>query len=202
MKKTRPLAVSLLFGLLLALTGGSALAQGDSKAMVLVAQPTLGAAYAQTVLVVVPAGETGHVGFIINRPLKQTLGAIFPEHAPAQKVIEPVRFGGPVMVDTVFAVVRAPAAPGGESQRLFGDLFLASRAADIDRIIEHSPNDARYFVGFVGWRPGELEAEIARNYWYVIEPQADLLFREDLQGLWRELVNRLGVAPGPGQRAI
>jgi putative transcriptional regulator len=106
------------------------------------------------------------------------------------------------MVDMVFAVVCAHAAPGGESQRLFGDLFLASRAADIDRIIEHSPNDARYFVGFVGWRPGELEAEIARNYWYVIEPQADLLFREDLQGLWRELVNRLGVAPGPGQRAI
>lgn len=186
----------------LLLVSAPAAAQTDGKALMLVAKPTLTAAYSQTVLLVVPLGDTEHVGFIINRPLEQTLSAIFPDHAPARKVVDPVRFGGPVMADTIFAVVRSPGGPGGETQRLFGDLFVASRAADIDRIIEQTPNEARYFVGFVGWRTGELEAEIARGFWYVIDPQADLLFRKDTRDLWRELVVRFGVAPAPGQRAL
>jgi len=191
-----------LAALILAFGPGQARGQSEGKALMLVAKPSLGAAYAQTVLLVVPISETEHLGFIINRPLKQTLANIFPDHAPAQKVVDPVRFGGPVMADTVFALVRAARAPGNETQRLFGDLFIASRATDIDRIIEQTPNDARYFVGFVGWRPGELNAEIAKGFWYVIEPQADLLFRQETQDLWRELVRRLGGEPTPGQRAL
>ena len=174
----------------------------ESKVMMLVAKPTLAAAYSQTVLLVVPLGETEHVGFIINRPLEASLSTIFPEHAPAKKVVDPVRFGGPVMADTVFALVRSKSGPGGDVQRLFADLFVASRAADIDRIIEKTPNDARYFVGFVGWRPGELQAEIDKGFWYVIDPQAELLFRKDTQEMWRELVRRLGFEPNPGQRAL
>ena len=178
--------------------GGSA-----GKALMLVAKPELGAAYSQTVLLVVPLGEAEHVGFIINRPLNASLAAVFPDHAPAKKVVDPVRFGGPVMADTIFALVHSSGAgPGGETQRLFGDLFVASRATDIDRIIEQTPNDARYFVGFVGWRAGELDAEIAKGYWYVIDPQEDLLFRKDQRGIWRELVRRLGFEPNPHQSAL
>ena len=97
-----------------------------------------------SVLVVVPFGDGEHLGFIINRPLELSLGSMFPEHAPSRKVIDPVHFGGPVMVDTMFAVLRAPRNPGGESLPLFADLFVASRADDIDRIIEQTPDDARF----------------------------------------------------------
>ena len=169
----------------------------------LVAKPELGAAYSQTVLLVVPLGAAEHVGFIINRPLDAPLSAIFPDHAPAKQVVDPVRFGGPIMADTVFALVHsAGTGPGGDTQRLFGDLFVASRATDIDRIIEKTPNDARYFVGFVGWRAGELDAEIAKGFWYVIDPQEDLLFRKDQRAIWRELVRRLGFEPNPHQSAL
>jgi len=177
-------------------------AQSEGKALMLVAKPTLAEAYSQTVLIALPMGDHEHVGFIINRPLEQSLGSLFPEHAPAKKVVEPVRFGGPVMADTVFAVVRSRRAPGGDSQRLFGDLFVASRAEDIDRIIEQTPNEARYFVGFVGWRAGELDAEIAKGFWYVLDPQAELLFRKDTHELWRDLIHRLGIEADPAQRAL
>lgn len=176
--------------------------KAEGKALMLVAKPSLSAAYSRTVLVAIPLGDGEHIGFIINRPLEQSLAAIFPDHAPARKVVDPVRFGGPVMADTVFALVRSPRGPGGETQRLFGDLFVASRASDIDRIIEQTPNEARYFVGFVGWRQGELDAEIAKGFWYVIDPEPDLLFRSDQGGLWRELVRRLGFEPNPSQRAL
>ena len=37
---------------------------------------------------------------------------------------------------------------------------------------------------------GQLEAEIAREDWYVLPSSADVLFRRDTSDLWRELVER------------
>jgi putative transcriptional regulator len=204
MKKTRPLqAIAVLAAMLLALLGGTARAQEEARPLLLVAKPGLRAAYSQTVLVAVPFGRGEHIGFIINRPLELSLGSMFPEHQPSRKVLDPVHFGGPVMANTVFAVVRSPSAPGGEAMRLFGDLFVASRAEDIDRIIEQTPNDARYYVGFVGWRAGELDAEIAKGFWYVLDAEPELMFRKNEEGLWRELVRSLGVEPtDAGARAL
>lgn len=187
---------------LLALAG-AAYAQDEAKPLMLVAKPSLRAAYSQTVLVAVPFGRGEHIGFILNWPLELSLGSMFPEHLPSRKVIDPVHFGGPVMANTVFAVVRSPNAPGGEAMRLFADLFVASRAEDIDRIIEHTPNDARYYVGFVGWRAGELDAEIAKGFWYVLDPEPEFLFRKNGQDMWRDLLRSLGIEPAhPGARAL
>jgi putative transcriptional regulator len=204
MKKTRPLqAIALVAAMLLALLGGAAQAQDEARPVMLVAKPGMRAAYSQTVLVAVPFGRGEHIGFIINRPLELSLGSMFPEHAPSRKVIDPVHFGGPVMVNTMFAVMRSPSAPSGDWLPLFADLFVASRAEDIDRVIEHTPNDARYYVGFVGWRAGELDAEIAKGFWYVLEPDPEHVFRKNEEGLWRELVRSLGIEPAnPGGRAL
>ena len=48
------------------------------------------------------------------------------------------------------------AAPGEGTRPRMKDLYIAFRAATIDKVIEQTPHDARYFVGYVGWRPGEL----------------------------------------------
>src|SRR3972149_2419147 len=47
---------------------GAARAQEVGKPLLLVASPEMKAFYAHTVLVAVPAGESGHLGFILNRP--------------------------------------------------------------------------------------------------------------------------------------
>jgi putative transcriptional regulator len=147
---------------------------------------TAGAAQA---LIAVPAGER-HLGFIVNRATDVKLATLFPEHAPSAKVADPVYFGGPEMVDALFAVVRHN--PGPDAVRLFGELFVVSSSKAIDRVIEQTPNDARYFAGFVGWQPGELAKEIDAGYWYVTDPDPTLFFRHDTGALWQELIQRLG----------
>lgn len=181
-------------------------ARPDAKPMMLVAKRALEPPYGQTVLLVVPVGRAEHVGFILNRPLEQKMSTLFPDSGPAKKVIDPVRFGGPVMSDTVFAIAASPDDPNRESLPLFDDVVVAASAAVITRIMEQNPNDARYFIGFVGWQPGELDAEIARGFWHVIEPRPDLVFRRDSTGMWQELVEPLEksdrgrAARGPLQR--
>ena len=70
-------------------------------------------------------------------------------------------------------------------------LYLATQGTVVDEIIEKTPNDARYFVGYVAWRPGELRQEIDRGLWHVLEADEDMVFRKDTgDSLWEELLRR------------
>jgi len=69
---------------------------------------------------------------------------------------------------------------------------VTGNGKNIDRIIEQTPNDARYFAGFVGWTSGELAKEIEAGYWYVGAPDAALVFHKNTGAMWEELVTRLG----------
>ena len=186
-----------LLACLLAVGANAAHAQDDLKPILLVASPTLQGAYQQTTLIAVPV-DGRYFGFILNRATGVKLSTLFPGHAPSAKVAAPVYFGGPEMNDALFAVV--PRNPGEEALPLFGELFVTNRAAAIDRIIEQTPNEARYFAGYVGWAPGELTSEIERGLWYVTEPDASLIFRTDTSGMWEELVKRLGKKHPPPRR--
>jgi putative transcriptional regulator len=169
-------------------------AEDPAGPMVLVASPDLQGPYRHTALLAVPMGDK-HVGFILNRATDATLAKAFPEHTPSAKVVDPIYFGGPEATDAIFALLRRD--PGQPSIRLFGDLFMTANGDSIDRIIEQTPNDARYFVGFVGWRPGELAKEIEAGYWYVADPDAALVFHKDTGAMWDELVTRLGNGHAP-----
>jgi putative transcriptional regulator len=179
----------LLLPVLLGLFAGVARAQDEDDAVLLVANPAFrDLEYRQTVLLAAPAPNGGHVGVIINRPTKRSLGSLFPEHEPSKKVVEPVYYGGPFSRGALVALVRADTAPGAGTVPLMKNLYLAFRANTIDHVIETTPNDARYFVGYVGWRPGELRSEIDRGLWSVQSASIDTVFRKDTEGLWEELL--------------
>jgi putative transcriptional regulator len=166
-------------------------AQLQEDAMLLVAHPAFrDLEYRQTVLLAAPAPNGGHVGVILNRPTKRSLGSLFPEHEPSKKVLDPVFYGGPFSRGALVALVRADHAPGAGSVLLMRNLYLAFRANTIDHVIETTPNEARYFVGYVGWRPGELKSEIDRGLWSVMNADSDTIFRKDTDGLWEELLQQ------------
>jgi putative transcriptional regulator len=176
-----------LIGLLVA--SAMAAAQGQDEAVILVAHPAFrDLEYRQTVLIAAPAPNGGHVGVILNRPTRRSLGSLFPEHEPSKKVADPVYYGGPFSRGALVALVKADSAPGAGSVLLMKNLYLAFRANTIDHVIETTPNEARYFVGYVGWRPGELKNEIDRGLWSVTGADLDLIFRKETEGLWEELL--------------
>ena len=179
----------LVFVLLL---GASGLLRAEELAepIILVAKPELrDKLYGSAILVVTPLGGDQHVGFIVNRPTTTSLGAVFPEHGPSQKVVDPVYLGGPVGTQLIFAMVQRPDSPGGNSLAVMPGLFVAFDAEVVDHIIESEADHARFRAGLVAWRPGELQAEIEAGAWYVLEPDPALVMRKP-EGLWEELVRR------------
>ncbi len=177
------------FVLALTLTLGATAARPQAEdAMILVAHPAFrDMEYRQTVIIAAPAPNGGHVGVILNRPTRRSLGSLFPEHEPSKKVLDPVFYGGPFSRGALVALVRANAPPGPGSVLLMKNLYLAFRANTIDHVIETTPNEARYFVGYVGWRPGELKSELDRGIWSVTGAELDTVFRKETDSLWEEL---------------
>ena len=175
-----------------------------SAAVTLVATPRLiDPDYRATVLLAVPIENNRHVGIIINRPTGRSLASLFPEHAPSKLVHDPVYFGGPMLRQAIFAVVHTDHTPGPGSIQMMSELFLATRGAVVDHIIEEIPNQAHYFVGRVEWRPGELRQEVDRGLWYVLDADPELVFRKDPGRLWEDLLRRArAVTARPGGQAL
>jgi len=164
--------------------------EGGDDTMILVAKRQLNdQLYGSTILIVKPLGEDRHVGFILNKPTQMTLGKLFPNHAPSQKVTSPVYLGGPFNSQVIFAMVQRHDSPGGRSVRIAQDLYLAIDSQVVDKIIETDPEHARFFAGMVLSKPGELADEMKRGLWYTLDPRADLVLHK-ADGLWEELVGR------------
>lgn len=160
----------------------------DAEPVILVASENLAdPVYARTVLIAKPVGGQMHVGIILNKQTDRTLASLFPEHEPSKLVQEKVFFGGP-MSRTAVAALTQVSQPSAEGVISFSnDLYFVLHVETIDSIIEKAPNAARYFVGNVIWRPGELDAELERGLWDVLPMSSDIALRKDIQRMWRDL---------------
>src|SRR5260221_8950945 len=147
--------------------------------------------YGSTIVLARPVGGGGHVGFIVNKPTKLNLSELFPEHEASKKVADPLFLGGTVDMNLVFALVEEHGSRKDGSIRIAPDLFFAYETKAVDRIIESESDHARFFLGMVVWRPGQLDEELDHGLWYVDEPEAKLVLRRKTDGLWEELLLRL-----------
>jgi putative transcriptional regulator len=172
--------------------------------IILVAKPELtDPVFARTVLIATPLPSGLHVGVILNRPTDKLLTSLFPQHAPSKQVRDPVYFGGPMLPDVLVALVTGNGAAAKGALKLGEGLFLVAQGEAIDNVIEKTPNAAHYFVGTVVWRPGELDAELRRGFWSVLDVEQDIVFARKPQDLWQELrrkSNGLRVQVRPGMR--
>jgi putative AlgH/UPF0301 family transcriptional regulator len=181
--------LSLIAALVLALAAPLAWSTDLTDTVLLVAKRDLrDRVYGNTVLIVRPLGEARHIGFIVNKPTTMTLGKLFPQHLPSQKVVDPVFLGGPMGPEVIFAMVKGHDSPGGRSLQLTPGLYVAFDSKVVDRIIETTPQEARFFAGMVLWQPFELGDEVKRGLWYVLDPKPEIMLRKSTDRLWEELV--------------
>jgi len=183
-----------LLVLLAALLGSapSACAQSGEtpNGVFLIATPALADPnFRHSVVLVTQAADGSTVGFIVNRPGHRSLAQILPDNEVLKGFTEPLYLGGPVEAAGLFAVFRAKENPPG-ALRVLGDLSFALGPAVVETLLRAPPQRVRFFNGFAGWAPGQLAAELERGGWYVLNADAETVFRKDMDGLWEELLVR------------
>jgi putative transcriptional regulator len=163
----------------------------ESGAVLLVARPELRhPMFGETILIAWPIEQGRHRGFILNKPTKISLAEAFPDHGPSKAVRAPVYLGGPANLDAVFALVASHDSPGRGSMQISPDLFLVIAADTVDHVIEFEAERARFFAGAILWQPGQLEEELKRGAWYVLDPEPDLVLPQKTERMWQQLVHR------------
>jgi len=159
---------------LFAFLAGTAAAQPNG--VLLVAKPDLpDPNFEHTVVLVTRADDGSTVGVILNRPLEKK-----------ERLYE----GGPVMRQAIVALFAADEPPAEAAFRVLPNVYLSLHPALIDRLRASPPAHARFFAGFAGWAPQQLEAEVDAGGWYVLRASEALVFRADRANLWDELVER------------
>jgi putative transcriptional regulator len=181
-------AVALLATLALA-----APLQGREPAIgrLLIATRQVSGFFAESVIVLVDHGEHGSLGLIVNRPLALSLAELLPDLEGAAGHGEPAFFGGPVAPGQMLLLVRSARPPRGAANVLEGVTVSGSRET-LHSWLEAPPagSELRAYVGYAGWAPGQLAAEIARGDWLVAAGDAASVFTRDPSGLWGELLKK------------
>ncbi len=162
---------------------------------ILIANPFLADSnFSRSVVLLCEHGAEGTVGFVLNRPTELTLSDLLPDLAtPLLSIFQ----GGPVQLDTLHMLHRTPELYSGV-EIAPGIFWGGSYDALRESISENSyqPIDLRLFVGYSGWSPGQLEAELDQASWIVADADEALLFETDNDHLWRRAVESLGGAFG------
>jgi putative transcriptional regulator len=176
-------------GALLALVAAGPLAQDPSKTLFLVAKPGLSDPnFRETVVLVTQDEQLQATGVIINRATNRSLAELLPGER-FKRFTEPVFFGGPVAFNGLFALFRSEKTPGDAVTMLPG-LHLALDPNTIDALLNDPPAKVRFYAGYSGWAPGQLRGELERGDWFVVDADADAVFRKDFSNLWQEMVRR------------
>jgi putative transcriptional regulator len=159
---------------------------GDSlKGSLLVATPALvDPNFRRTVVLVAEHGEAGAMGVVLNRPSETAVAEAIPELVSFAGDEEPVFVGGPVAVDSLLALA--------EVEEPDETLELVVGAVGFVQDLEVPALRGRVFVGYAGWSPGQIEAELDEESWIVVPAEPDDVFSDDPDELWSSVLRRQG----------
>jgi len=158
---------------------------GDSAVFLVAAPQIRDPNFARSVVLLTYAAGEEPFGVIINHPLHHHLDEMFPEHPQLRQRREEIYFGGPVARDALVFLLRS-ADPPPHAIPVFGDLYFTGDVAWINGLA-HPPHDVRVYLGYAGWTAGQLQNEIQRGDWHVVQANAETIFQRDPESVWPAL---------------
>ncbi len=102
-----------------------------------------------------------------------------------------VRRDGARVLVSVPAHLRALRSLDPGALPVLGDVSFALDPAVVEQLLHAPPKRVRFFNGYAGWAPGQLALELEHGGWYVLNADADTVFRRNMDTLWEELLLRV-----------
>jgi putative transcriptional regulator len=165
----------------------------------LVAMPQMGdPRFARSVIFLCAhSGEAGAMGLVVNKVLGSlTLAELFAQlqiESGAFAKKRPVHFGGPVEPGRGFVLHTADYREEA-TLPVTGNIAITA-TLDIMRAIGkgQGPRHSLFALGYAGWAPGQLDAEIQANGWLLVAADEDIVFDTDHDGKWQRALAKLGI---------
>ncbi|HEX2535700.1 MAG TPA: YqgE/AlgH family protein [Chitinophagaceae bacterium] len=147
--------------------------------------------FMRTVVFLTEHRDEGTIGFVLNRQYENTLDELLPE-IEGHKL--PVYYGGPVQMNTVHFLHRYPEEIPGGIEVMKG-VYWGGDFDSVVELINKGKIDAegiRFFIGYSGWSPGQLQGELDEKTWLTVEATRKLIFHPNAEEIWRDALKHLG----------
>lgn len=173
----------------------------DLRGQLLIAMPGMGdPRFAHSVVYMCAHSGDGAMGLIVNKPTPEIhftdlLSQLGIDGGKGLRDIR-VHFGGPVEQSRGF-VLHSTDYPGGPTTMQVDDAVAMTASLDVLEAIAagRGPASSLMALGYAGWGPGQLEAEIGANGWLTAASRPELVFGRANEHKWTAALKSIGINP-------
>ena len=161
------------------------------KGSILISEPFLAdTLFSRSVVYLVDHGDEGSIGFIINKSLDIRI-----ENAVEgfENFSDTISMGGPVASNTLHYL------------HTLGDIIPNSFwvrdnvfwGGDLDTIRKMTSkgvinrDQIRFFLGYSGWSPGQLQKELNENSWVIVRTRPETIMKSRGEDSWRAILRSI-----------
>ncbi|WP_430812069.1 MULTISPECIES: YqgE/AlgH family protein [unclassified Carboxylicivirga] len=163
-----------------------------AKGRILIAEPFLqGPYFNRSIVFLTEYSEEGAVGFVLNKSSE-----LYPD-----EVIEDLfnfkgelYVGGPVSSNTLYFIHTLGDQIQG-AVKITDTLYWGGDFDVVKDMINTGVADytqVKFFAGYSGWSPGQLEGEIKENSWIVAEAKDAMVMDDNIDHIWKQAMEDLG----------
>lgn len=147
--------------------------------------------FERTAILLTEHNEEGTVGFILNKPSDSQVSEVMED---LKEFDARIFIGGPVEQDTLHYVHRISTL--ADSIELSAGLYWGGNFEQLLGLVEtHQVNatDIKFFLGYSGWSPGQLDDELKIDSWIVSDQVTEeLIFETEPEMMWKKAMRGLG----------
>ena len=173
----------------------SSLAPGLLVAMPQLLDPN----FKRTVVLLIHHDETGTFGVVLNRGTEISVPNLCATldiewHGDPEGEID---WGGPVQPQTGWVLFEdgVPVEADEEIKDVGAGVCFAGSLDVLRKLASDPPDHLRLLLGYAGWGPGQLEAELSEGAWLCAPISREVVFDVDRTQMWEHVVRSLGIEP-------
>jgi len=173
-------------------------AESSLTGQLLVAMPQMAdPRFERSVVYLCAHSADGAMGLVVNRLIDSLtfdslLEQIGVEQATGGSSM-PIHFGGPVESNRGFVLHTTDYLQ--DSSLVIEDDIALTATIDVLKAIAQGDGPRRRVLalGYAGWAPGQLDAEIQANGWLLVPADLDLVFGADNDIKWEQALAKIGI---------
>ncbi|MCB0429711.1 MAG: YqgE/AlgH family protein [Flavobacteriales bacterium] len=147
--------------------------------------------FKRSVILLTEHNEGGSLGFVLNKPISLTINEAVDDFPTFDSNLY---LGGPVRNDSLYFI------------HTFGDKIEGSIhikkglywGGNFEQLKDYAltgqiqPHQVRFFIGYSGWGPQQLENELGHQSWVVANGRVKQIMQEPTTTLWKDLLSGMG----------
>lgn len=162
------------------------------KGRLLISEPYLpDPNFERTIILLCENNEEGSFGFVLNKPSLANVSEVMDG---IKNYNSPAMVGGPVQQDTLHYLHRFPTLE--ESVEILEGVFWGGNFEKLLFLLDTKQmahKDIKFFLGYSGWTPGQLEEELAQDSWIVSDQvKEELIFDTPPDSMWKKTLTIMG----------